>query len=187
MSDKLNKYMQASLDQGPLLRTAFIGQAMPRNKLTPHDWPSLNQWLYSVGITGDDIERHFLYSALVGYFPGAVNGSHIAPSKEDIDDERQRLKESLMAFGPEVVVPVGKLSILSCLNESGGPLSKYIGNWYMANPYGLYGRELPIVPLPHPSGASTWVYIDGHRELLNTALLLLCVVVNGKIPTEGRH
>jgi uracil-DNA glycosylase len=153
---------------------------MPRKKLTPHDWPSLNRWLYSVGISDDDIEHSFFYSALVAYFPGATNGSHVVPSKDDIKNERGRLKKDLAKFNPRVIVPVGKLSIASCLGGDDMPLSRYIGNLYMLDPYGLCGRDLPVVPLPHPSGASTWIHMDGHRSLLNTALLTLCNIMRGE-------
>lgn len=169
-----------------MLHTAFIGQAMPRKKLTPHDWPSLNEWLYSMGITDEDIERSFLYSALVDYFPGAENGSHIVPSKEDVKNERERLRKDLIVFDPKVIVPVGKLSITACL---GGDrlLSQYIGNLYVADPYNLYGKELLIVPLPHPSGASTWVHMDGHRSLLDTALSILYDIVSGSQQVEDKN
>lgn len=52
-------------------RIMFIGQAMPRLKRDLHDWPSLNIWLYSIGLTNDKIKKYFFYSALVDYFPGA--------------------------------------------------------------------------------------------------------------------
>lgn len=57
-------------------RVIFIGQAMPRVKRHPHDWPSLNKWLYSIGITDDQIKNNFCYSALVDYFPGSNGKSH---------------------------------------------------------------------------------------------------------------
>jgi uracil-DNA glycosylase len=157
---------------------------MPRKKLTPHDWPSLNEWLYSVGITGEDIECSFLYSALVDYFPGAENGSHIVPSKGDIKNERGRLGKDLVAFDPKVIVPVGKLSVTACLGGNIRPLNELVGNWYMADPYGLLDNELPIIPLPHPSGASTWTYANNHRELLDAALQMLHNAVMGGIDEQ---
>jgi len=35
------------------------------------------------------------------------------------------------------------------------------------------GGESLAVPLPHPSGASSWVHERGHRALLDRALALL--------------
>ena len=34
-----------------------------------------------------------------------------------------------------------------------------------------------VIPLPHPSGASSWIHQDGHMKLLNRSLALLAVHV----------
>lgn len=154
-------------------RAIFIGQAMPRVKRSPHDWPSLNQWLYSIGLTHKLIERNTLYSALVDYFPGVVNGSHIVPTKEEIEKEKDRLAKTIADFNPEIVVPVGRLSISYCLNQKVQPLTNHIGKVYLANPYMLYSQELTIIPLPHPSGASIWKYKKTNQQLLKMSLELL--------------
>lgn len=151
----------------------FIGQAMPRHKNQPHDWPSLNRWLYSIGLNDDLLGKWTLYSALVDYFPGSKNGSHIVPTAADIERGRGRLKETLTVFNPEIVVPIGKLSIAYCLGEKVESLSDHIGKSYKTIPYGLYSTELTIIPLPHPSGASTWRYKTGNKERLAKALDLL--------------
>lgn len=154
-------------------RVIFIGQAMPRFKKHPHDWPSLNQWLYSIGFTDELIRKNTLYSALVDYFPGAVDGSHIVPSKSEIAEERNKLKTTINGFNPEIIVPVGRLSIAHCLNQKVRPLVTNIGNVYKTNPYGLYTKKLLVIPLPHPSGASTWKHKKEHRVLLDKALNVL--------------
>ena len=154
-------------------KTVFIGQAMPRVKSHPHDWPSLNQWLYSIGLTDELIRKNFLYSALVDYFPGAMNGSHIVPAKNDIDKERDRLISTITSFNPEIVVPIGRLSISYCLNEKVKPLADNIGRIYITNPYIAIKKELIVIPLPHPSGASTWSHKKENKILLKRALKLL--------------
>lgn len=148
-------------------------------KRRPHDWPSLNQWLYSIGLTDELLRENTLYSALVDYFPGAENGSHIVPSKKDIEKERNALAKTIADFNPELVVPIGRLSISYCLNQKVQPLTNLIGNTYLANPYVLYDRELTIIPLPHPSGASTWRHKKGNKELLKKALGILKANLNG--------
>lgn len=154
-------------------RSIFIGQAMPRTKEDPHDWPSLNQWLYSISLTDDLIRENIFYSALVDYFPGVANGSHIVPSKENIANERQRLKRTINDFKPELVVPIGRLSISYCLRQKVRPLVCDVGKIYTTNPYGLYIKELTVVPLPHPSGASVWRHKQENKRLLRKALSLL--------------
>ncbi len=154
-------------------KTIFIGQAMPRKKSHPHDWPTLNLWLSSLGVGEDQIKRYFFYSALVNYFPGARNGSHLVPTPQMIAEERSRLTRDIVSFGPEVVVPIGKLSIHYCLGIKEVLLTELIGKRFEADPYAMVGRKLVVVPLPHPSGASTWLQNKDHKLLLTRALTLL--------------
>lgn len=146
---------------------------MPRKKGHPHDWSSLNFWLYSVGITYEQIEENFVYSALVDYFPGAKKGSHRVPTSAEIAKERERLGKLIRSFKPDVIVPIGRLSIAHSLGREVSALDKIIGQTFRADPYGLLGKEILIVPLPHPSGASTWKYKKENKELLAKALGLL--------------
>ena len=146
---------------------------MPKVKRNPHDWPSLNQWLYSIDLTFVIIQKYFLYSALVNYFPGAKNGSHLIPTREEILKERGRLQKTIKEFDPEIVVPIGRLSIAYCLGKAIEPLEKNIGQQYLIDPYNLFGKPILVVPLPHPSGASTWRYRPEGRKLIPVALNLL--------------
>lgn len=154
-------------------RAIFIGQAMPRVKRHPHDWPALNAWLYYIGITQDQIRNNFCYTALVDYFPGSKRGSHLVPSLEEIKKERERLKKTIQNFNPELVVPIGKLSISYCLNQDLLPLSQNIGKIFNTDPYQVLGFNVPVIPLPHPSGASTWRHKLQNEKLLLQALNLL--------------
>jgi uracil-DNA glycosylase len=154
-------------------RTIFIGQAMPRAKKHHHDWPTLNAWLYSIGITLGQIKKIFFYSALVDYFPGAINGSHKVPTSGEIQKERDRLIKTIKDFEPELVVPVGKKSIGYCLDQEFELLKDVIGKTYFVNPYKALDKKILVVPLPHPSGASTWYNQKGNKELLKKALRLL--------------
>jgi len=154
-------------------RIIFIGQAMPRVKRYPHDWPSLNKWLYSIGISDDQIDKYFCYSALIDYFPGSKNGSHLVPTEEEIKKERLRLAKTIKDFNPELVVTIGKLSMEHCLRVEANLLKDVIGRKFNTDPYGLIGKKLDIIPLPHPSGASTWRHNPENKKLLNKALRLL--------------
>lgn len=154
-------------------RVIFVGQAMPRVKRNPHDWPTLNNWLYSIGITDDQINENFLYTALVNYFPGAKNGSHLVPTEEEIIKERKRLEKTIKDFNPEIVVSIGKLSLSHCLGCKINLLNEFIGKEFEVDPYGLVGRKIIVVPLPHPSGASTWRHNLENKKLLTESLNLL--------------
>ena len=155
-------------------RTIFIGQAMPRVKRDPHDWPSLNAWLNSIGITDRDITSNFYYSALVDYFPGSnEGGSHRVPTADEIAEERDRLKHDIETFEPELFVTIGKLSITHCLQQKNVVLRDVVGRSFEVRPYGLTDIDHLVVPLPHPSGASTWYHKGENKELLQKALMLL--------------
>jgi len=156
------------------MKTAiFVGQAMPRAKSHLHDWPTLNEWLYSIGFTDDKLRKYFFYSALVDYFPGSKNGSHITPTKVEIEKERKRLIKTIKEFNPEVVVPIGRLSISYCLNQKVLPLNEVVGKIYYSDPYKSLGVNKTIIPLPHPSGASTWYNKSENKILLQKVLKLL--------------
>lgn len=154
-------------------KVVFIGQAMPRVKRNPHDWPTLNTWLYSIGVTDDQIKSNFLYTALVDYFPGSKNGSHLVPTEDAIQKERKRLQKTIKDFDPDLVVTIGKLSMEHCLICKVNLLNQFIGKKFKVNPYGLVGKKITVIPLPHPSGASTWRHNPDNRKLLNKALALL--------------
>lgn len=150
---------------------------MPRFKKSPHDWPTLNAWLYSLGISLDQIRQNFLYSALVDYFPGAKNGSHRVPTEAEIKREQIRLVKTIRNFSPQIVVPIGKLSISYCLNQTLLPLNKNIGKIFEVDPYQALGYKVKVLPLPHPSGASTWRHNPQNQKLLSKALTLLKSII----------
>lgn len=151
-------------------KVIFIGQAMPRRKRDPHDWPSLNVWLRSIDLSIEEIRQNFCFSALVDYFPGSSGGGHLVPSAEEIKRQRSRLARTITDFGPGLVVPVGKLSISYCLDRKIDSLSNYVGKFFEADPYRLLGYSLPVIPLPHPSGASAWRHTSENKKLLQQAL-----------------
>lgn len=154
-------------------RVVFVGQAMPRVKRHPHDWPALNAWLYTIGLNDEHIKSNFIYTALVDYFPGSKNGSHIVPSEAEIKKERKRLQNTLKNFNPDLVVTIGKLSLSHCLRCKVNLLKEYIGQHYEVDPYGLIGKKLVVIPMPHPSGASTWKHKPENKKLLLKSLSLL--------------
>ena len=156
-------------------KVMFVGQAMPAVKRHPHHWPSLNVWLYNIGLTDNDIQENFMYTALVNYFPGyQEKGGHKVPTKEETAKETERLKKTIIDFDPEVLVTIGKLSLSYCLNQKIDKLDRnYIGTTFNINPYGFLDKTILVIPLPHPSGASTWIYKEGNKALLQKALSIL--------------
>ncbi|HZS24987.1 MAG TPA: uracil-DNA glycosylase family protein [Gaiellaceae bacterium] len=66
---------------------------------------------------------------------------------------------------PALVVTVGGLALTSLLGLSSS-LTECIGCRYELG-------GVPVVPLPHPSGASSWPNVPANRERLDTALALV--------------
>ena len=143
---------------------------MPAFKRHPHHWPSLNKWLYSIGLTDSDIQGNFKYSAMVDYFPGYKNKSHRIPDEDEIKKEFERLSKTIKEFNPDLIVPIGRISIAHCLDKKSILLDKYIGNEYKAKAYNILDKDIIVIPLPHPSGASTWRYKEKNKVLLERAL-----------------
>lgn len=131
---------------------------------------TLFRWLASVGL-GEERWRADVYmAAITRCYPGphpAGRGDRVpAP------DERARcsgwLDAELRLIRPRVVVPVGRLAIDRFLGSA--PLDRMVGRAHEVEHAG--GRSV-VIPLPHPSGASSWVHEAGHRALLDRALALL--------------
>jgi uracil-DNA glycosylase len=78
------------------------------------------------------------------------------------------LADELAIIRPPLLIPVGRLAIDRFLGPH--PLNRLIGRVHRVEHVG--GESLAI-PLPHPSGASSWVHEGDHRALLDRALVLL--------------
>ena len=65
-------------------------------------------------------------------------------------------------------MPVGKLAISQFLEVK--KLTDVIGQSFEQN---VYGRDVELIPLPHPSGASTWHQMEPGKSLLQDALKLV--------------
>jgi uracil-DNA glycosylase len=67
-----------------------------------------------------------------------------------------------------VIIPIGRLALERFFPP--GPLDQLIGKAHTAA--GLPGNPL-LIPLPHPSGASSWIHQGNHPRLLRQALDLI--------------
>jgi uracil-DNA glycosylase len=154
----------------------FIGQAPPKPG-SAHDIAGayLYPWLTSVGASEEWIAKHCHFYALTNEFPGAKKGSHLAPTPEAIAIHLPFLISQLQKVSPTHIVPVGKLAITSILGHTTGNLAEIIGQEYSCNPYNCLPHSIPTIPLPHPSGRSTWIHT--HRVQLDQALEKLRVII----------
>ena len=104
-------------------------------------------------------------SALCRCFPGkAKGGGDLTPSRAMVRNCRPHLVREFDLLQPEVVVPVGGLAIKELLGIT--RLSEAVGETIRRD-------GLVYVPLPHPSGASTWLNASENKERLVRALAAL--------------
>lgn len=127
----------------------------------------LEGWFERVGISREEI----YLSALARCFPGkAKGGGDKAPSRAMISSCRPHLLREFELLAPWVVVPVGGLAI-----------KELLGIQRLAEAVGLTHRRdgIVYVPLPHPSGASTWLNAPENRERLWRSLAVLKETMTG--------
>jgi uracil-DNA glycosylase len=108
-------------------------------------------------------------AAVCRCFPGkARKGGDRVPSPDEIAACRPWLDAELALLRPALVIPVGRLAIEQFLPAA--PLAELIGRTHA----GARGRlRFDVVPLPHPSGASTWYHVEPGKTLTERALALI--------------
>ena len=131
---------------------------------------TLFRWLERAGLD-EPAAREVLYiSAITRCYPGphpAGRGDRV-PSPAERERCADWLEEELRIIRPTLVVPVGRLAIDRFLGA--GPLHELIGSEHSVE---HAGGPAVAIPLPHPSGASSWIHQPGHAALLERALELL--------------
>jgi uracil-DNA glycosylase len=135
---------------------------------------TLFKWLSQAGLSEDLARRIFYISAITRCYPGphpAGRGDRV-PSPAERARCGDWLEGELRIIRPRLIVPVGKLAIERFVGIQ--PLSDVVGREHAVTHAG--GRSI-VIPLPHPSGASSWIHQDDHMKLLNRSLALLATHV----------
>lgn len=131
---------------------------------------TLFKWFERIGLDEDTARQHIYIAAITRCYPGP------SPSGrgDRVPSPRERalcgtwLDEELTIIRPRVIIPVGRLAIDRFLGAEA--LDRLIGRGHDVQHGG--GRSLAI-PLPHPSGASSWIHQPGHQAQLDSALRLI--------------
>jgi uracil-DNA glycosylase len=120
-------------------------------------------WLVEAGFSEADIGTTIYMTALTKCFPGRLPGKSTdrAPSPKERANCRPWLDAQWALVQPRVVLLFGKLSIDTFLPKM--PLDAVVGRTFDQN-------GLIYIPLPHSSGASTWLNNSAHRDLLAEAI-----------------
>jgi uracil-DNA glycosylase len=150
----------------------LIGQAPgaregPAGK--PFAWTAgktLFRWFAGIGLAEEAFRDRVYMAAVCRCFPGKnPKGGDRIPAPGEVGNCRRWLDREVELLKPKLVIPVGKLAIgqLMAVNR----LNQVIGDEHRLS---FAGREADVIPLPHPSGASTWHRTEPGSSLLAQAL-----------------
>ncbi len=160
-------------------RVLFIGQAPPQKiQDRPFGRTRLYKWFSEAGISEAE-QENFFFGALVDFFPGkSKSGSgDRAPNPAEIITGQKQLQTLIKKVKPDIIVPIGILSARVALGDFTVTLDTVIGKKFTVNAYGLCSRPLTVIPLPHPSGASRWIWQANHQALVAKALAHLVMAL----------
>ncbi len=139
----------------------------------PFAWTAgkqLFKWFAGLGVDEERFRASAYIAAICRCFPGKTpQGGDRVPSPAEVAACSRWMRRELELLRPELIIPVGRLAIAAFL-PGAGPLAQVIGRRYRRAAFGV---EADIIPLPHPSGASTWFKMEPGRGLTERALGLL--------------
>lgn len=159
---------------GPPLvsKILLVGQA-PGDKEPalgrPFAWTAgkqLFKWFAPFGVDEAAFRGKIYMAATCRCFPGKKpSGGDRVPSPDEVASCRPWLEREIELLRPELIVPVGRLAIEQFLPAR--PLVEQIGRVEKVT----RGRlSIDVIPLPHPSGASTWPRTEPGKSLTERAL-----------------
>jgi len=131
---------------------------------------TLFRWFQRVGLDEATIRSRVYIAAITRCYPGANasgRGDRV-PSPSERENCSRWLSAELRIVKPRLLIPVGRLAIDAFLGPQS--LDAVIGREHEVRHAG--GRSI-AVPLPHPSGASSWIHQHDHPRLLDAALRLI--------------
>jgi uracil-DNA glycosylase len=155
-------------------RILLVGQAPGPHEARlgrPFAWTAgktLFAWMErAVGATEEEFRERVYIAAVVRAFPGKTSGGgDRLPSPEEIAASRGFLEREVAILRPRLVVAVGRLAIEQVLGTA-PRLDAVVGRRLRVR---YHGAEVDVIPLPHPSGASTWFKVEPGKTLLGRAL-----------------
>jgi uracil-DNA glycosylase len=131
---------------------------------------TLFRWLARAGLEETKAREMIYIAAVTRCYPGphpSGRGDRV-PTRMEQSSCADWLDEELRIIRPRVLIPVGRLAIERFLPHL--PLSELIGTSRTVTHVG--GRSV-VIPLPHPSGASSWIHENGNKALVEKAIGLI--------------
>jgi uracil-DNA glycosylase len=153
-----------------------VGQAPGRHEgkvQRPFGWTAgktLFQWFESIGVNEASYRQQVYMAAVCRCFPGKnpKGGGDRVPNKQEIKTCSQWLQQEYQIIQPQLIIPIGKLAMEQYLKFK--LLTDVVGKQHSQQ---LGELTVDIIPLPHPSGLSTWFRKDPGKALLQDALQLI--------------
>ena len=151
-----------SVGQAPGVKEPILGR--------PFAWTAgktLFKWFaQATGWSEDDFRNRIYMAAVARCFPGKgkVGGDRV-PDPGEVETCGRWLSEEIEILRPTLVLPIGKLAIAQFVQFE--KLTEVIGGQLRVT---KYGHTFDLIPLPHPSGASTWHRMEPGKTLLAKAL-----------------
>lgn len=128
---------------------------------------TLFRWFQRIGLDEATARERIYIAAITRCYPGpspSGRGDRL-PSQAERANCTSWLDAELSLVRPRLLIPVGRLAIERFLPRL--PLDQLIGCQHEI----AYSAGTCIaVPLPHPSGASSWIHQADHGALLSHAL-----------------
>jgi uracil-DNA glycosylase len=155
-----------------LSKVMLIGQAPGPHEGAagkPFAWTAgktLFRWFERIGLNEEQFRALTYMAAVCRCFPGkAKSGGDRVPNPEEIKNCSGWMKAEFEILQPTLIIPVGKLAIEQIFGKA--QLVDVIGQSFDKT---MYGVDCQVVPLPHPSGASTWFKKEPGISLLQKGL-----------------
>lgn len=154
----------------------LVGQAPGPNEPKlgrPFAWTAgktLFRWFNeATGLDEQTVRERIYFAAVCRCFPGKnpLGGDRV-PDEKEIEACSRWMEAEFRLLKPKLVLAVGKLAIGRFLEFE--KLNEVVGRTIRCEAHGV---EFDLLPLPHPSGASTWHRTEPGRTLLRRALKIL--------------
>jgi uracil-DNA glycosylase len=150
----------------------LVGQAPGPKEIErgrPFAWTAgktLFRWFASIGLDEDSFRAKVYMAAVCRCFPGKnPGGGDRVPSPDEVRNCSRWLREEYELLRPQLILPAGRLAIAQLMRVN--RLDEVVGGRHRV---AIGELETDVIPLPHPSGASTWHKMEPGRTLLDQAL-----------------
>ena len=150
-----------SIGQAPGIHEAKV--------MRPFGWTAgktLFKWFEGIGLDEAAFRQRIYMAAVCRCFPGKnPKGGDRVPSADEVANCSHWLSAEIRLLRPQLIILIGKLAINQFMEAK--KLDEVVGKCHSTL---IEGREVDLLPLPHPSGLSTWPRTEPGKTLLQDAL-----------------